>query len=79
MRAVAYSTEMVIHRPAQDVFDYCSDLRSELQWNPKVKYVQKLTEGPVGVGTRYRAQWSNSGPTPSRSFGPIALEAGRPT
>ncbi len=63
MRAVAYSTEMVIHRPAQDVFDYCSDLRSELQWNPKVKYVQKLTEGPVAVGTRYRAQWSNSGPT----------------
>jgi hypothetical protein len=28
-----------------------------------VKYVEKLTDGPVGVGTRYRARWANSGPT----------------
>ncbi|HWD43842.1 MAG TPA: SRPBCC family protein [Actinomycetota bacterium] len=55
--------ETVIRRPAEDVFDFCSDLRSELRWNPKAKYVEKLTEGPVGVGTRYRAQWVNSGPT----------------
>jgi uncharacterized protein YndB with AHSA1/START domain len=63
MRALAYSTEIVINRPPEDVFDYCSDLRSELQWNPRVRYVEKLTDGPVGVGTRYRARWSNSGPT----------------
>jgi uncharacterized protein YndB with AHSA1/START domain len=63
MRALSYSTETVIHRPPEDVFDYCSDLRSELQWNPKAKYIEKLTDGPVGAGTRYRARWANSGPT----------------
>jgi uncharacterized protein YndB with AHSA1/START domain len=63
MRALSYRIETVIHRPPEDVFDFCSDLRSELRWNPKVKYVEKLTDGPVGVGTRYRARWSNSGPT----------------
>jgi uncharacterized protein YndB with AHSA1/START domain len=63
MKALSYSTETVIRRPPEDVYDFCSDLRSELQWNPKVKYVEKLTDGPVGVGTRYRARWSNSGPT----------------
>ena len=63
MSALAYRTETVIHRPPGEVFDYCSDLRSELRWNPKVKYIEKLTDGPVGVGTRYRAQWANSGPT----------------
>jgi len=63
VRALSYRTESLIRRPPEDVFDFCSDLRSELQWNPKVKYVEKLTDGPVGVGTRYRAQWSNSGPT----------------
>jgi uncharacterized protein YndB with AHSA1/START domain len=61
--ALSYRTETVIRRAPEDVFDYCSDLRRELQWNPKVKYVEKLTDGPVGVGTRYRARWANSGPT----------------
>jgi deazaflavin-dependent oxidoreductase (nitroreductase family) len=63
MRALAYCTEMVIRRSPEDVFEFCSDLRSELQWNPTVKYIEKVTDGPVGVGTRYRARWSNSGPT----------------
>lgn len=63
MRALSYSTEALIHRSPEDVFEFCSDLRSELQWNPKVKYIEKLTDGPVGVGTRYRARWANSGLT----------------
>lgn len=63
MRALSYRTETVIRRSPEDVFDYCSDLRSELQWNPKAKYIEKLTDGPVGAGTRYRARWANSGPT----------------
>ena len=63
MSVLAYRTETVIRRPPEEVFDYCSDLRSELRWNPKANYVEKLTDGPVRVGTRYRARWSNSGPT----------------
>jgi uncharacterized protein YndB with AHSA1/START domain len=63
MSALSYRVETVIRRPPEDVFDYCSDLRSELGWNPKVKYIEKLTDGSIGVGTRYRAQWANSGPT----------------
>lgn len=64
MRALTYRTESVIRRPPEEVFEFCSDLRSELQWNPKVKYIEKLTQGPAGVGTRYRARWANSGPPP---------------
>ena len=63
MCALSYSTEALIHRSPEDVFEFCSDLRSELQWNPKVEYIEKLTDGPVGVGTRYRARWANSGLT----------------
>jgi deazaflavin-dependent oxidoreductase (nitroreductase family) len=63
MRSLSYSTETVIRRAPEDVFNYCSDLRSELEWNPNVRYVEKLTNGPIGIGTRYRAQWSNTGPT----------------
>jgi Polyketide cyclase / dehydrase and lipid transport len=61
--ALSYSTQTVVRRSPEDVFDYCSDLRSELRWNPQVKDIEKVTDGPVGVGTRYRAQWSGSGPT----------------
>jgi hypothetical protein len=31
VRALSYRTELVIRRAPEDVFDYCSDLRSELQ------------------------------------------------
>jgi hypothetical protein len=63
MRALAYRTQTVIDRSPEEVFEFCSDLRSELWWNPKVRYVEKLTDGPVGVGTRYQARWANSGRT----------------
>jgi hypothetical protein len=42
------------------VFDFLSDLRAELEWNPRCESMEKLTEGPVGLGTRYRAKWKSS-------------------
>ena len=42
------------------VFDYLSDLRAELEWNPKCESMEKLTDGPVGLGTKYRAKWKGS-------------------
>ena len=78
MSALSYRTETVIRRPPQDVFAHCSDLRSELQWNPKANYVEKLTDGPVRVGTRYEHGGPTADPPPSRSSSSIAPEAGRP-
>jgi carbon monoxide dehydrogenase subunit G len=49
-----------IARSPEDVFDYLADLRNELEWNPDVQSMEKLTDGPVGLGTRYRAKWSKS-------------------
>ena len=46
-----------IARPPEAVFDYLSDLRNELQWNPDCVSVEKLTDGAVAVGTRFRAKW----------------------
>ena len=42
------------------VFDYLSDHRAELEWNPKCERMEKLTDGPIGLGTRYRAKWKSS-------------------
>jgi uncharacterized protein YndB with AHSA1/START domain len=49
-----------IGRPIDEVFDYLSDPRHELEWNPKVRVMEKLTDGPIGVGTRFRAKWTKS-------------------
>ena len=33
----------------EELFDYCVDIRNELEWNPTAKSMEKLTDGPVGV------------------------------
>lgn len=50
----------VIRCTPEEAFDYLSDHRAELEWNPKCKVMEKLTDGPVGLGTRYRARWKGS-------------------
>lgn len=52
-----------IARSPVDVYDYCSDLCNELEWSPGyMKSVERLTDDPIGVGTRYRAEWRQGGP-----------------
>ncbi len=50
--------EFVVGCTPEQAFDFLSDLRNELKWNPgECESVEKITDGPVGVGTRYRARW----------------------
>jgi uncharacterized protein YndB with AHSA1/START domain len=46
-----------IARSPEDVFDYLSDQGNEIHWNPDCVSMEKLTPGPVGVGTKFRAKW----------------------
>lgn len=46
-----------IERPPVDVFDYASDHTHEMQWNPKMRSVRKLTQGPIGMGTQYEMEF----------------------
>jgi Polyketide cyclase / dehydrase and lipid transport len=49
--------EIDIERPAEEVFDYVSDHLHEQEWNPRMRRVRKLTEGPIGLGTRYEMEF----------------------
>jgi uncharacterized membrane protein len=51
-----------IARSPEDVFDYCVDLTREPEWNPKAKRVEKVTDGPIGLGTRYEAEFLKGSP-----------------
>lgn len=57
-RVVLLENSIELRRPAEEVFDYLSDIRNEREWNPTVKEVELLTPEPIGVGSQYRARWS---------------------
>ncbi|HEX2141391.1 MAG TPA: SRPBCC family protein [Candidatus Limnocylindria bacterium] len=44
---------VIIRRPLEEVFAYVSDLTHSAEWQGGLLEVRKLTEGPIGVGTRY--------------------------
>jgi hypothetical protein len=50
-----------IARPAQAVFDYCSDMRTEADWNPAVKTIDLVSGEPVGPGSRFVGTFSGLG------------------
>jgi len=50
-----------IRRPVEEVFDFVADQRNELSYNPKTTESVKLTEGPIGVGARFRATVLSAG------------------
>jgi hypothetical protein len=58
MTRVVVEAEVDIKRSPEDVFDYCSDPSHEPEWNPMMKRIEKITDGPVGVGTRFTTEFA---------------------
>ena len=56
MRRDSTTTSVVIGRDPAVVFDFLSDFRSQLEYAPDVVGVEKLTDGPIGVGTQFRTK-----------------------
>lgn len=55
--------EIVINRPMQEVFDFVADERNEPRYNPKMRHAEKISDEPIGVGTRFRAETASMGRT----------------
>jgi hypothetical protein len=45
----------------QTVFDYVTDIAHETAWNPKLRQVVPLTDGPIGQGSRFRLRLAGTG------------------
>ncbi|TNC20483.1 SRPBCC family protein [Amycolatopsis alkalitolerans] len=45
--------EIVIARPVGEVFDFVADETNEPAYNPGMVRAEKVTAGPLGVGTRF--------------------------
>jgi uncharacterized protein YndB with AHSA1/START domain len=48
--------EITIDRPVDVVFDFVADERNEPSYNPRLRRVTQTTTGPIGRGTRFRAE-----------------------
>jgi uncharacterized protein YndB with AHSA1/START domain len=51
--------EIVINRPVEAVFDFVADERNEPRYNPRMLRAEKLSPGPVGLGSRFRAEMTS--------------------
>lgn len=52
--------QVQIQKPPEVVFDFISDMRNELNWNPDAAFIEKKTEGDIGIGSVFKAKWSLS-------------------
>ena len=52
--------EIVINRPLEEVFDVVADTSREPRYNPRMHHAEQITNGPIGVGTRFHAETSNA-------------------
>lgn len=49
----------------QEVFDYLSDFTTTAHWDPGIIRAEKITDGPIGVGTQFRVETKFMGRTTS--------------
>ena len=47
--------EVLSRRPVEEVFDFVADERNEPTYNPNMVSAAMITDGPIGVGTRFSA------------------------
>lgn len=46
---------IVIGRPVEGVFDFVADGRNEPKYNPELLRSELITDGPIGIGSRFAA------------------------
>lgn len=50
-----------VPRGPDEVFDFLADIRNEKAWNPRVIRLEKVSDGPIAVGSRFEGQYTGLG------------------
>jgi carbon monoxide dehydrogenase subunit G len=51
---IKVEVSVIIHRPLTEVFAILSNLENNMRWRTGMIAAQKISTGPIGVGTTYR-------------------------
>jgi uncharacterized membrane protein len=68
---------VVIDRPLEACFAYLTDLTNDLEWRREWIDAEKMTDGPHGVGARYRLTGALLGRRMATEYETIAYEPNR--
>ena len=55
--------EIIIRRAVEEVFDFVADERNEPRYNSRMVSAVMISAGPIGLGTRFRAELKTLGRT----------------
>ena len=53
--------DIVINRPIDEVFDFAADERNEPMYNPQMTSAEMVTQGPVGLGSKFHSVMTGVG------------------
>ena len=56
-----YEKSVFINRPPQEVFDFVTNLSNDPQWQNRIESVERLSDGPIGIGSTWRYVTSTLG------------------
>jgi uncharacterized protein YndB with AHSA1/START domain len=57
--------EVTLEQPPERAFDFFVDFRNEPAWNPDCLTVEKTSDGPIAVGTKFTGKMKRIGPSES--------------
>ena len=53
--------DIVIERPIEEVFDFVADERNEPRYNPQMTRADKVSPGPIGLGSKFNSVMNGVG------------------
>lgn len=74
---IEVSSDVVIARPAADVFAFVADAENNPRWQQGMRSCRWTSEGPIGVGATYEQHASFLGRAMESTFEVAAFEPGR--
>jgi uncharacterized protein YndB with AHSA1/START domain len=58
---ITVEREVLVDRPAEEVFDFLADVRNEERWNPNVVRIKSESAGPLSVGGSFEGVYRRGG------------------